>query len=445
MKKVMALLCASALLAFNLHAQDSSSLRPAAIGVSFLLNDFTTAQRIRSTSLDAVFRDKRLAKINEMAPGLAVTYFKGIQKHIDFAGTLAGSFLKYPYRNRAAATTDAFLLEGDASVNLKMFSDDYVFTPYLNVGIGASMYKDHYGAFMPLGGGFKFNLFDEAAIFINAQYRVPVTAGANYHLMYSFGVAGRIGKKKEAKVIPPPPPPPPSDRDKDGIIDLEDQCPDVPGLAKYRGCPIPDTDKDGINDEEDKCPTVPGTARYQGCPVPDTDKDGINDEEDKCPSVPGVARYQGCPVPDTDNDGVNDEEDKCPTLAGTRENNGCPVIKQEVINRVTYAAKNVFFATASAKLLSTSNKALNDVAKLLNEDPNLKLAIDGHTDNVGKAEYNLTLSQNRANSVKAYLVSKGVDESRLVATGYGLTMPIADNKTPKGRARNRRVEMKLSY
>ena len=251
---------------------------------------------------------------------------------------------------------------------------------------------------------------------------------------------------KEQKVIPPPPPPPPpADTDGDGIPDNEDKCPTVKGIAKYQGCPIPDTDKDGINDEEDKCPTVPGIARYQGCPIPDTDKDGINDEEDKCPTVPGIARYQGCPIPDTDGDGVNDEEDKCVTIPGPKENFGCPIISEEVKKKVDVAANNILFVTGSFKLQSKSFKGLNEVAKIMNENPGMSLDIAGHTDNVGADDKNMTLSQNRANAVKDYLVSKGVDASRISATGYGETMPIATNATAAGRQQNRRSELKLSY
>lgn len=252
--------------------------------------------------------------------------------------------------------------------------------------------------------------------------------------------------KRKPVVIPPPPPPPaPKDSDNDGIVDTEDKCPTVPGLAKYQGCPIPDTDKDGINDEEDKCPTVPGLAKYQGCPIPDTDNDGINDENDKCITVPGLARYQGCPIPDTDGDGVNDEEDKCITIPGPKENQGCPVIPEEVKKRVDIAAKNILFVTGSAKLQSKSFKGLNEVVKIMQENPGMNLAIDGHTDNVGSDEKNQILSDNRAASVKAYLVSKGVTESRITSQGHGETMPIADNKTAAGRQQNRRSELVLSY
>jgi outer membrane protein OmpA-like peptidoglycan-associated protein len=200
-----------------------------------------------------------------------------------------------------------------------------------------------------------------------------------------------------------------------------------------------------LNDEEDKCPTVFGLARYQGCPIPDTDKDGINDEEDKCPTVPGLARYQGCPLEDRDKDGVPDEEDKCPDVPGPKENNGCPNIKPEDVKRVDYAANNIYFATGKYVLLAKSFKGLNEVAQILKDNPQLKMAIDGHTDNVGTDALNQKLSENRAGAVKKYLVKQGVDESRLIVTGHGESEPVADNKTAAGRQKNRRVELKLNY
>ena len=249
--------------------------------------------------------------------------------------------------------------------------------------------------------------------------------------------------EKKKKVITPPEPP--KDTDNDGIIDSLDKCPTVPGIAKYEGCPIPDTDGDGINDEVDKCPTVAGLAKYDGCPIPDTDKDGINDEEDKCPTVPGVKEYQGCPVPDRDKDGIPDDQDKCPDVPGVPAQQGCPEITKEVVERVEYAAKRIFFNNASTKLLPKSFAALNDVVTILNENPSVKLKIDGHTDWNGSDAYNMKLSDGRAGSVKAYFVSKGIDESRLISEGFGETTPVADNKTAAGRQQNRRVEMKLFY
>jgi outer membrane protein OmpA-like peptidoglycan-associated protein len=427
-------------------AQDDEIRQPA-IGISFMLTDFQTANRIRTTSLAQVFRDKKWAKMKDMSPGLAITYFKGIHKHIDFAGTLGGTFVDYPFPNKPLSSGDKLLLQADATLNFKMVSEKFWVQPYIIAGISGHKWGGYYGATLPLGLGLKVNFFDEAHLFITSQYRTPVTSEtSNYHFQHQIGIAGAIGKKKEPKVVPPPPPPPPpADTDKDGITDDKDKCPTVPGIAKYEGCPIPDTDKDGINDEEDKCPTVPGLAKYQGCPIPDTDKDGINDEEDKCPAVAGVARYQGCPVPDTDGDGVNDEEDKCPNLAGPRENQGCPVISEDMKKKVDVAANNILFVTGSAKLQAKSYKGLNEVVKIMQENPEMELQIDGHTDNVGSDERNQTLSDDRAASVRAYIISKGISESRISSAGHGETQPLADNKTAAGRQKNRRVEMKLSY
>jgi len=233
------------------------------------------------------------------------------------------------------------------------------------------------------------------------------------------------------------------DKDGDGIADNKDKCADVAGLVKYNGCPIPDTDNDGINDEQDKCPTVAGLAKYNGCPVPDTDADGINDEADKCPSVAGLAKFNGCPVPDTDKDGVNDETDKCPDVAGSADNNGCPAIREEIKKQVNFAAENIFFSVNSAELLSKSFKPLLTVATLLNEHPDLLLSVDGYTDNTGSDAANQSVSSRRAQAVKDFLVKNGVSADRIAATGHGPSNPVADNKTPEGRTKNRRVELKL--
>ncbi|MEO5685146.1 MAG: OmpA family protein [Chitinophagaceae bacterium] len=446
MKKLLLILLMLQGLLQVTHSQDNDYIKRPTLGVNFFFNDFNGGGYIKKYGLNRAIRDKQLNQFKNMAPGLAVNYLNGLSKHLDLSVGLAGSFLDYPISGKSAFGNDNLLLEADASVNAKMLTDKYWFTPYLSAGIGASKYKGYYGAFVPLGVGIQVNFYDEAFLFINSQYRLGITENTSNHLYHSIGVAGNIGVKKEPKIIPPPPPPgmePPKDRDGDGVVDSLDACPDKAGLAKFNGCA--DTDNDGIADNEDKCPSVPGLARYQGCPVPDKDKDGVNDEEDKCPDVAGVARYQGCPVPDKDKDGVNDEEDKCPDLAGDAANGGCPVIKEEVIKRIEYAAKNIFFNTGKYVLLAKSNKPLNEVIAILNENKDLKLDIDGYTDNTGKADKNLLLSQNRADAVKKYMVSKGIEESRLVAVGHGTDNPVADNKTAAGRAKNRRVELHLKY
>lgn len=447
MKKII-LLCTVLTCILTLHAQEKLKKQYAkrpALGVHFTLTDFTTAQNIKNSSLNSVIVNKAWQKARIMSPGLAVTYMKGFSNHIDIQGRLVGSFLDLPMQNRTSNFgRDNFFLEMDASANLKMLSDKYWVSPFVNVGIGAANYKGVYwSAFAPVGLGLQLNFWDEAFLIVNSQYRLPITSSNNHHFMHSIGVAGNIGKPRlpefktvEAPVLP-------KDTDNDGIFDKDDACPTTAGVAKYKGCPVPDTDGDGINDDNDKCPTVKGTAKYNGCPVPDSDNDGINDEDDKCVNQAGVARYNGCPVPDTDGDGINDEEDKCKDVPGVASNQGCPEIKDEVVKKIEFAAKNIFFETGKATLKPASNKNLNEVVKILQDNPDLQLDVEGHTDNSGVAEKNQTLSENRANAVKAYLVSKGIDESRLTSAGFGQDQPIADNKAAAGKAKNRRVELKL--
>ncbi|MEP7277179.1 MAG: OmpA family protein [Bacteroidota bacterium] len=447
MKKLLFLLLFSPGLLQLAHGQDNNNyIKQPLLGVNFLFNDFNGGGYIKKFGLNRAIRDKQLNQFKNMAPGLAISYLRGISQHLDLSAGIGGSFLDYPISGKDAFGNDNLLLEGDVTVNAKLLTDKYWFTPYLTTGVGASKYKGYYGAFVPFGTGFQVNFYDEAFLFINAQYRFGITENTSNHLYYSIGVAGSITNKKESKPLPPPPPPvmePPKDKDGDGVVDSLDACPDVAGLAKFGGCP--DSDGDGIPDKEDKCPTVAGLARYQGCPIPDRDKDGINDEEDKCPDLAGLARYQGCPIPDRDKDGVNDEEDKCPDLPGNAANSGCPVIKQEEIKKVEYAAKNIFFNSGKSVLLTKSFKPLNEVAVILNENKNLKLDLDGYTDNSGKADKNQTLSQSRADAVKKYMISKGVEASRLLSVGHGIDNPVADNKSAAGRAKNRRVELHLKY
>lgn len=257
---------------------------------------------------------------------------------------------------------------------------------------------------------------------------------------------------------------PPTDRDKDGIVDSLDKCPDVPGVASAQGCP--DRDGDGVADGEDLCPDEPGTAATMGCP--DRDGDGVADKDDKCPDVAGKAEFQGCNdtdgdgiadwedecpeqagpranqgCPDTDNDGIPDHLDKCPTVPGTRNNQGCPEVKAEVKKRLAFAATAIQFETGKAVIKKTSFKLLDEIVAILNEYGDYDMVIDGHTDNTGKADRNMVLSKERAGSVKAYFVEKGIAESRLTAIGHGQDEPVADNKTAAGRAKNRRVEMDL--
>jgi len=236
----------------------------------------------------------------------------------------------------------------------------------------------------------------------------------------------------------------PKDTDGDGIPDDVDRCPTVPGPAENFGCPWGDRDKDGIPDNVDACPDQPGIPELKGCPDVDTDKDGIPDRLDKCPTVAGIPELQGCPDKDSDGDGIADRLDKCPTVPGVPPD-GCPKKYSLVAVRADRIEikQQVRFGTNKAKILRPSFALLNQVAAALRDSPQLKIRIEGHTDNVGSKSKNQRLSQARAEAVMAYLVDHGIDESRLTALGYGSSRPIASNVTKAGKAANRRVEFKF--
>jgi outer membrane protein OmpA-like peptidoglycan-associated protein len=247
----------------------------------------------------------------------------------------------------------------------------------------------------------------------------------------------------------------PRDSDGDGIVDPKDACPRTKGVPSddpdKHGCP-PDGDGDGIFDDEDACPDVKGVAseipEKHGCPA-DRDGDGIVDPKDACPDTPGEENEDplknGCPG-DRDDDGIVDPDDACPDLAGEPHEdplkNGCP--KARVEKGQIKILERIEFKTNSAEILSESESVLEAVYRILSEHEEItKLSIEGHTDNVGKAAYNLSLSQRRTESVVKWLVKKGIARSRLSAKGYGLTRPLESNDTEEGRDRNRRVEFHI--
>lgn len=249
--------------------------------------------------------------------------------------------------------------------------------------------------------------------------------------------------------------PPPGDRDRDGILDAVDACPEVPGSTNAdptkNGCPA-DRDGDGILDAQDACPDVPGVPSTDpaknGCPA-DRDGDGILDQDDACPDVPGVASpdraRNGCPA-DRDGDGVLDAEDACPDEPGRRDadpkKNGCPVV--QITQGEVLILEQVLFDTDKATIKPVSDPLLDDVGRVLREHPELELVeIQGHTDTQGGLGHNMQLSQARADSVKSALVKRGIVAARLTSKGFGPKVPIADNKTPEGREKNRRVQFKI--
>jgi outer membrane protein OmpA-like peptidoglycan-associated protein len=325
------------------------------------------------------------------------------------------------------------------------------FDPYLGVG-GGYTWVDEIGAGTANGTiGLNVWFMENFGLSFQSSYKHAFEDYLDTHFQHSIGLTVKFGGK---------------DTDGDGIYDKDDECPEVPGLEMYNGCP--DTDGDGIEDRKDDCPNEAGLAEFNGCPdtdgdgvkdgsddcptvaglkdlngCPDADGDGVRDGDDECPNEAGPAANNGCPWPDGDGDGVLDKDDQCPDVAGTVANNGCPEVTEEVQKQLNDYARTILFDTGKSTLKTESVSVFVDIIKILNEYPNAKFTVEGHTDSVGSEKLNQKLSEERANSVRDFLIKEGISSDRLSAIGYGEARPIDTNNTRAGRANNRRVEINL--
>jgi outer membrane protein OmpA-like peptidoglycan-associated protein len=312
------------------------------------------------------------------------------------------------------------------------------------------------------GAGLKINLHRRVALRLEGRDTITKErpgADTAHHIEALLGLSLVFGR----------PAPRPADADGDGVIDLQDQCPQEPGLLPD-GCPIRDADSDGFPDAKDECPQEAGIAPT-GCPVRDADGDGVPDPTDECRDVAGVAPSgcpdgdqdgvldrddkcldvagvppDGCP-PDSDGDGFIDSKDKCPqepeNKNGFEDDDGCPDEIPAAVQKFTGVIKGIEFETGKANIRSISKPLLEQASAILNQYPSLKVMIVGHTDNVGKREFNIDLSQKRADSVKAFIISQGISTERILTRGEGPDAPLADNKTRSGRQLNRRIEFTI--
>ncbi|QQR90795.1 MAG: OmpA family protein [Myxococcales bacterium] len=270
-----------------------------------------------------------------------------------------------------------------------------------------------------------------------------------------FRLVGMVGWTQPAKAkTEAPMETGPVDSDGDGLMDDQDACvnepEDMDGFQDDDGCPDLDNDGDGVSDSDDAAPNDPedkdGFQDEDGAPDPDNDGDQLLDGSDDCPNEAGPAENRGCPDADRDGDSVVDRIDNCPDEPGTVENHGCKAKQKVVIHgdRLEILDK-VFFQTGKDKIQNRSFALLNNIASVLNGHPEIKkVRVEGHSDSVGKREFNVDLSQRRAEAVVKYLTGKDVDASRLEAKGFGPDKPIvADAKTKDELAQNRRVEFNI--
>jgi OmpA-OmpF porin, OOP family len=235
----------------------------------------------------------------------------------------------------------------------------------------------------------------------------------------------------------------PLDSDKDGVPDYLDKCPDTPAGVKVdaNGCPL-DRDQDGIPNDQDDCPDVYGLAEFKGCP--DSDGDGVPDKDDRCPNTPKGYKVDqfGCPL-DRDRDGIPDSEDDCPDKPGVAELKGCPFDVNYIAGKYNLTMKPILFDFDSFKLKPDGIDALDKITNALSNHQDFGVQLDGYADFIGTEEYNLKLSEKRANSARSYLINKGINESRIRLQYYGEANPATSDQSAEGRRLSRRVEYNL--
>jgi len=327
----------------------------------------------------------------------------------------------------------------DLSVNLLAYMiPDARVSPYLIMGLGYLGTETASGSQEnrpsgTMGVGFKWNLGD-TRVAIRGEYRARLAWEKDNNFVDQLG---SLGLQISFGHIPEPV----SDGDLDGVLDFSDRCPNSPPgvIVDAFGCEL-DEDRDGVGDSRDLClGTAYGSVVDEyGC-LSDIDQDGVTDDVDLCLRTVAGARVDanGCEM-DDDGDTVVNRLDTCPnTRPGARvDQNGCEI--QEII-----ALPGLSFETSSDRLLPGAEQVVADAAATLRRHPDLLIEVAGHTDTDGEAIFNLGLSERRANTVRDYLINFGVSPAALTAKGFGEELPIADNATAEGKARNRRVELRI--
>jgi len=434
---------------FTTSAQDDKNLWELSIGTNLVdFNDSSLFGDFGGFSSDYF-------KFDDSNSGQAISHIS-ISRYLNkgFSLVLSGSKNSITKSSKGTVEDLSFFaldLAGKYDLNALVGETGW-FDPYVQLGVGNTWVDSE--SSLTLNPAFGFNLwFNERYGFnLKSSYN-SISIGNDFgsgdlasYFQHTLGLSIRFDHRK--------------DTDGDGVYDKKDACPNEAGLVEFQGCPdsdsdgiadaddvcpldaglpefngCPDSDADGIIDGEDACPKVAGSKLNKGCPWPDTDKDGLLDKDDACPSEAGDKLNNGCPWSDTDGDGIIDRDDPCPNEAGPLSNNGCAIKLPEALE------EPIVFALGKHSFSEGTPTYLNKVVQFMQEFSEAKLAINGHTCTIGSDRVNAALSSLRADAVKDYLVSKGIDAVRLDVKGFGYSMPLASNETAAGQAKNRRVEL----
>jgi outer membrane protein OmpA-like peptidoglycan-associated protein len=440
------------ILATNLHAQDE--YHPWQFGASVNIVDYYPFND-KTTYTSGNELDERISHFNYGIPTIHISKYIGD----GFSFGVAGSYNTIDnYDGLPVNDLDYISVDGLIKYDInKLIGKTGFLDPYATIGGGYFLMGDDYGT-GTFNAGVGTNLWfsNNWGINLDSKYKhsfETIRYEINQHFLHSAGLVYRFGS---------------SDRDGDGIINSKDDCPKRFGLKELNGCP--DKDNDKVADDKDACPEIPGIFELNGCP--DEDEDGIADKDDKCPKSKGIEKHEGCP--DSDGDGVIDNKDNCPDITGPKENNGCPygdsdmdgvldnedscvndpgppsnngcpkLIGNDEVSILEGLFKTVYFESGKDTFTEETIGILNDAFNMLRKYMYSDFNIEGYTDNVGFWEMNLDLSKRRADAIKNYFTNRGIDGTHLTSTGYGENRPIASNATAAGRAKNRRVEIKVT-
>lgn len=432
-------------------AQNKADRKRGMLSFNVNLSDYGFIKSAKDSSFSAAFKRKAVLKSGNTSFGLGVSYWRGLNSHIDFSGNLTGSFSNFPafFVKNDSIGQAAFSTTADALLHFRALKENSVINPFLTGGIGAGYFADQLAVYAPVGTGLQFRFKTGGYVIVQAQWRMALTTGINNdYVFYSVGFAqqGKLSskekKQKTKKEIPAKEKTAvvtDKDSDGDGIMDSKDNCPVEKGTVN--GCP--DTDSDGIADKDDKCKDIAGVLRYGGCPVPDSDGDGINDETDKCITEKGTKENHGCPVADKDGDGIADTEDKCPEIKGTNENNGCPLPFVEGAELLNMSADSmsyrINFDFDRSILLPDAFAVLKQIVEILKSDNSLRINITGHADNLGTNTANIQVSAERAKIARDYFLSYNIKADRIKSSYCGSARPVDITQ----QWRNRRVEITI--
>ncbi|OGS72149.1 MAG: hypothetical protein A3F91_03100 [Flavobacteria bacterium RIFCSPLOWO2_12_FULL_35_11] len=504
MKKIISIIVFG-ILTLQLAAQVPQERKPSTLAFHVFYNDFNTAQQIKTSSLNNVLKNHLWSKIGEMQTGFGINYLKGIRNKIDFVATLDGSWTDYLYEDGTSNGSNQFLLDANAALNFKMLTDKHTLVPYISSGVGVSLYQGKTGFYVPVGAGLQFNVFNEAFIFTNIQYRYALTSTVNDHFYYTIGIAVNIGKNKikPAEIVEP------------AIKVISNKNIAISVYDEATGLPLLNVEVtlSGSDNQQQKAFTdaggkaifssitpsdygVSGLLNRINSSTQNIEKSAFETEENQINislthndpqfTLKGVVINKTQNIPeenvvititnDTKQTMISEqshsengnfqtqlEAESDFTLVGKKASYISNIVKVSTkgLNRSatlfvnleldieeakvgqSIVLNNIYFEVGKATINTAFSTDLNKLVQFLKDNNETNLEIQGHTDNTGSLKLNNKLSQSRANSIVDYLVKQGIDRHRISAKGFGQSLPIADNSTVEGRAKNRRVVIKV--